>query len=231
MTLESPMPGRRVQPTAFTLADMQAAITRADKREWTALAKGISVDAEGRVVIPDGSEVSTRVDLAHREAVALWALRMTGRLTRVRRLRIASADHLEVLDGLLGLRELDLSGTWITDLRGVRSLSDLRTLDLTACTELTSLDGVQGLGALETLNLYSCEPFSLAPLADVPSVRRLILRAREHDDWGEFVGARPGTIYLEWQDESGYEVDPDDWDGEEGLFDGRGEDEDEDDEE
>ena len=65
---------------------------------------------------------------------------------------LGSADLAE-LDFFTGLTDLDLSGTALTSLTGLSSLTKLETLNLSGNTVLTDLSGLSGLTTLKNLNL------------------------------------------------------------------------------
>ena len=80
---------------------------------WAIFAAGLSVDGEGKVVIPEGGEVHATVAEAHRVHVALWMLNRTGRLQEVTRLDLSwckSLQNVDVLKSLPNLTNLDLRG-------------------------------------------------------------------------------------------------------------------------
>ena len=91
-----------------------------EPERWAVFAAGLSVDGEGKVVIPEDSEVHGTVAEAHRVGVALWALKRTGRLQEVTRLDLGggkSLQNVDVLEGCTNLTSLDLREC--TSLQGI----------------------------------------------------------------------------------------------------------------
>ncbi len=102
-----------------------------DPALWATLAEGASVDAEGEVHTPSGSEIHKRVRAGLRASVAVWVLSASGRLAYTRRLLLpgyAFADYT-FTKALPRLKVLDLnSSPLITDLAGLQGLAGLRNL-------------------------------------------------------------------------------------------------------
>jgi hypothetical protein len=55
-----------------------------------------------------------------------------------------------------GALSLDLSGSGLTGVDGIKDLTDLQTLDLSDCSHLINIDGLKGLTNLQTLYLDRC---------------------------------------------------------------------------
>ncbi|MDQ8159194.1 MAG: leucine-rich repeat domain-containing protein [Gemmatimonadota bacterium] len=156
---------------------------------WAMLAEGASVDAEGEVHTPSGSEIHKWVRATpdeewggtprFRASVAIWALTSSGRLrdTRELLLRGYAFEGLAGLQGLDALTSLDLSGSAsLTDLTGLGNLPALTSLDLSNNDSLTDLTGLGNLPALTSLNLPRCESLTdLTGLRDLPALSHLDL--------------------------------------------------------
>ena len=146
---------------------------------WAMLAEGASVDAEGEVHTPSGSEIHKRVRAGFRASVALWALTYSGRLRNTRQLLIrgyAFADYT-FTQALPTLEVLDVkSSPSITDLAGLQGLNALTSLYLAKCGSLTAVTGLHSLPALDSIWLYSCKSLTdLTGLRDLPALTRLVL--------------------------------------------------------
>jgi len=155
-----------------------------DPELWAIVAKWLSVDDKGRVVIPTGCELRTRVRKEFRGEVALWALRKTGRLDDVTRLfvRDESFNNLDMLQGLSSLTHLSLSSARnLTELQGLSQLASLDALRLPWCRDLTSLHGMRELPVLRTVELYRCPALSgFTPLLELPMLELVDLRHCPH---------------------------------------------------
>ena len=83
--------------------------------------------------------------------------------------------------------ELDLSGTWITDLSPIVNLTGLQTLDLTE-TNVTDLSPLASLPALQTLYLMDTNVTDLSPLAGLPALQTLDLMGTSVTDLSPLAG-------------------------------------------
>ena len=154
-----------------------------DPAIWASLAEGLSVKDQplwssenGRLAVPAGCAVHKRVKAAHREPVALWALRQTGRLTGLQTLNLSrckALTDLTPLAGLTSLQTLNLSFcTALTDVTPLAGLTGLQTLDLSWCYALTDVTPLAGLTALQTLDLRGCTALrDLTPVAGLTGLK------------------------------------------------------------
>ena len=122
---------------------------------------GLSVDEDGRLVIPAGSEIQKRVKKAYRQDVAFWALSRTDQLQALTTLRLYSWSALQSGDALQGC-------------------PSLTTLDLSGCDSLQSVSGLKGLKNLTALDLRRCprlEGISPKRYHGIDTIHALLSRA------------------------------------------------------
>ncbi|MGB0581006.1 MAG: protein kinase domain-containing protein, partial [Limisphaerales bacterium] len=92
----------------------------------------------------------------------------------LRSLDISDCKELSDISALnlMPLEELNLSGTDVDDLSIIKTLKQLRKLDLSNCEMLTDLSELQGLTNITELNLSGSKRIdSLSPLRGIPLVR------------------------------------------------------------
>jgi formylglycine-generating enzyme required for sulfatase activity len=99
-----------------------------------------------------------------------------GRLRNLRRLFASNSKvaDLSALKGLLELRELALSGAAVKNLRSLEALSRLEVLDVSS-TAVQDVGALSGRTALIELNLARTKVSDLTPVAQLPSLRLLVL--------------------------------------------------------
>jgi hypothetical protein len=153
---------------------------------WGRLAEGVVLDADNAISVPRESEVAMRVwysdESGYRALVALWALRCTGRLAGVSRLK--------------------LRGLPLTDLTPLEGLDALEELVVADCPNLVSIEGLAGASGLRTLTLIGCRALvdvlvqrDWTDLCHMASLRELGLYQTGIQDWA-FLGRLPNLTAL-----------------------------------
>ena len=160
---------------------MELLVALNDPLLWDVLAKGTHVTpAKTADVIAIGGEIQDKVKAEHRDNVALYAMRYSGKLAYTHALSLRWCKTLTDLSPLAGLSALtSLSipdGAQVTDLTPLASLTGLTSLTLSGFPELNDLRPLAGLTALTKLNLNSCLRITdLSPLADLTGLTSLDL--------------------------------------------------------
>ena len=117
-----------------------------------------------------------------------------GRLAQLSKLESLSLCHTDLVDvsevsGIAGLRELDCSRTWVSDLTPLVRLPKLRLLDCSD-TELIDLSPLQYTRGLQSLFCTGLEISDLTPLKDLPNLQLLDFSCTQVSDLTPLKGLR-----------------------------------------
>lgn len=138
---------------------------------WHDLATEVTLEDDGEITIATDSSFFATFDEHHREEIALWALKISGRLATATSLivKAPSMESLAFLEGLTQLEELHIrNGEFLDEWTGefipsrLRSLAHiwhcvaLHTLSASEQHALVDFSGLRYCGALEHLSLTNC---------------------------------------------------------------------------
>ena len=178
---------RHWQTTPLANIDGLAGLTRLEVLHMGRLARGTTLDALAalvnlREVVLAGVEGVTTLDplaaCVHLRSLDVrWgdSLRDLGALTActaLRSLTLGDVPDLATLAGHTGLGSLTLSPA-PTNMRGIATLTGVRTLRLTGVVSPKNLGEIAKMPALETLKLEDAGPTHLAKLAGAPTLTTL----------------------------------------------------------
>lgn len=174
-------------PEAMSIARVLAAIDAGQEEEFSrklfmraGFVRGLKTDGNGDLdVQPDGL-----VNLKLKDGTTPLATIAQVAGLPLRTLDLSGCKDLADISplNLMPLEELNLSGTDVDDLSVIKTLKQLRKLDLSNCNMLSDLTELQGLTNIVELNLSGTEKLdSLAPLRGIPLVRLDISNSQLRD--------------------------------------------------
>ncbi len=147
-----------------------------DAALWDELATGISVDAQGCLLIAPQAPVRRRVRAAFRVEVALWVLGGSAKGREVHEIALDGVGEgcLEAAAHVPALRTLRVRACAFADLAPLANAAGLRSLHVVGCTSLVEFVGPAGRLDLHTLDVGGCTSLAhLDELRACTSLRRL----------------------------------------------------------